>query len=138
MVYSTCSMSPYEDEAVIAELLRQYKGQLELVDARQFIPVFRARPGMSDWHVMDDHFAMKRENNDKKNMNKKIKIEKKAQDAAAAAASNQSTAAAEGSTGGEMDDAKVEVEVSLLPNVYPKNRVFAFTIFVDFLVGCLP
>ena len=85
MVYSTCSMSPYEDEAVIAELLRQYKGQLELVDAREFVPVFRARPGMSNWHVMDDHFAIKREATDKKNLNKKMKIEKKAHEASATA-----------------------------------------------------
>jgi len=47
-------MSPYEDEAVVAELLRLHKGQLELVDARQFVPNFKARPGLSSWHVLDD------------------------------------------------------------------------------------
>ena len=31
LVYSTCSLSPYEDEAVVAELLRSHPGQLELV-----------------------------------------------------------------------------------------------------------
>jgi 16S rRNA C967 or C1407 C5-methylase (RsmB/RsmF family) len=41
MVYSTCSMSPYEDEAVIAELLRSSNGTLELVDAREFLPLFK-------------------------------------------------------------------------------------------------
>jgi tRNA (cytosine34-C5)-methyltransferase len=35
MVYSTCSMSPYEDEAVIAELLRTHCGKLELVNATE-------------------------------------------------------------------------------------------------------
>ncbi len=27
LVYSTCSMNPVEDEAVVAELLRTYKGR---------------------------------------------------------------------------------------------------------------
>ena len=58
MVYSTCSMMPYEDEAVVAELLRETKGtanELELVDAREFLPLFKARAGLSTWHVLDDH-----------------------------------------------------------------------------------
>jgi 16S rRNA C967 or C1407 C5-methylase (RsmB/RsmF family) len=69
LVYSTCSMSPYgsthiafavrgfkclicvfgcvENEAVVAELLRNSNGTLELVDAReQFLPLFKARPGL--------------------------------------------------------------------------------------------
>ena len=99
MVYSTCSMSPYEDEAVIAELLRQFKGQLELVDAREFVPVFKARPGMSDWHVIDDHMAIKKEIHERKESNKRIKVEQRARDAVAAAtaatASGTSTATSE-------------------------------------------
>ena len=85
MVYSTCSMSPYEDEAVIAELLRQFKGQLELVDAREFVPVFKARPGLSDWYVIDDHMAIKKEVHTRKEVNKKAKVEQKARDAVTAA-----------------------------------------------------
>lgn len=66
MVYSTCSMSPIEDEAVVAELLRTHP-DLELVDARECIarshglpegvapPTFRARAGMHFWHVLDDY-----------------------------------------------------------------------------------
>lgn len=54
LVYSTCSMSPYEDEAVVAELLRQHRGELELVDGRQYIPQFKARAGITNWHVLDD------------------------------------------------------------------------------------
>jgi 16S rRNA C967 or C1407 C5-methylase (RsmB/RsmF family) len=61
LVYSTCSLSPYENEAVVAELLRSSNGQLELVDAREFVPKFTARPGLSEWHVFDDHYAIKRE-----------------------------------------------------------------------------
>lgn len=54
MVYSTCSMSPYEDEAVVAELLRSSGGALELVDARVFLPALKCRPGVSSWLVLDD------------------------------------------------------------------------------------
>ena len=37
LVYSTCSLSPYEDEAVVAELLRSHPGQLELVIVKVFV-----------------------------------------------------------------------------------------------------
>jgi 16S rRNA C967 or C1407 C5-methylase (RsmB/RsmF family) len=71
MCYSTCSMNPIEDEAVVAELLRRAKGSLELVpislssssssstnssdsgsssDKSNNIS-FRTRPGMSQWKV---------------------------------------------------------------------------------------
>lgn len=54
IVYSTCSLSPYEDEACVAELLRASNGSLELVDAREFLPFFKARPGLTSWYVLDD------------------------------------------------------------------------------------
>lgn len=70
LVYSTCSLSPYgesspshrpfcltchtEDEAVVAQLLRANKDALELIDAREFIPHFNCRPGLSQWLVLDD------------------------------------------------------------------------------------
>lgn len=34
MVYSTCSLNPVEDEAVVYNLLLKFKGELELIDAR--------------------------------------------------------------------------------------------------------
>lgn len=75
MVYSTCSMSPLEDEAVIAELLRHFKGQLELVDPREFVPVFKARPGLSSWHVLDDAKAIRKQASAKKFSTKKARYE---------------------------------------------------------------
>ena len=90
MVYSTCSMSPYEDEAVVAELLRQFQGQLELVDAREFVPVFKARKGLSDWHVLDDRLAIKKEIDEQREINKRAKVERKA--AAVALAASTATA----------------------------------------------
>lgn len=50
----------------MAELLRSAKGGLELVDAREFLPLFRCRPGLSDWLVIDDFNAAKMEAKDKK------------------------------------------------------------------------
>ena len=52
MCYSTCSLNPIEDEAVVAELLRKSKGNLELVDIHQSLGGFVTRPGVSDWKVL--------------------------------------------------------------------------------------
>ena len=70
MVYSTCSLSPYENEAVVAELLRQNKGSLELVDGREFLPLFKARRGLSSWQVLDDQPAIRKENQAKRDKQK--------------------------------------------------------------------
>lgn len=85
ITYSTCSMSPYEDEASVAELLRQSHGQLELVDARQFLPRFKARPGLSTWYVLDDKNASKRAQKQRAFKDAR-RAEFAAQDAAAVAA----------------------------------------------------
>jgi len=53
MVYSTCSMSPSEDEAVVAELLRQTKGALRLVDVSDQLPNLKRTAGLSTWKVQD-------------------------------------------------------------------------------------
>uniref|UniRef100_A0A6B2KZ76 SAM-dependent MTase RsmB/NOP-type domain-containing protein n=1 Tax=Arcella intermedia TaxID=1963864 RepID=A0A6B2KZ76_9EUKA len=54
MVYSTCSFNPIENEAVVAHLLRQFKGGLELipVDQLNIKPTFKYRPGLSTWKVI--------------------------------------------------------------------------------------
>ena len=52
MCYSTCSMNPIENEAVVAELLRLADGSLELVDNRADMPGLVARPGWETWKVM--------------------------------------------------------------------------------------
>ena len=50
LCYSTCSQSPVENEAVVAELLRRYN-ELELVKVE--LPGFRTRPGMTTWKIFD-------------------------------------------------------------------------------------
>ncbi|KAA8492745.1 tRNA (cytosine(34)-C(5))-methyltransferase [Porphyridium purpureum] len=49
MVYSTCSMNPIENEAVVSELLRSCPVDLE--DARDRLPELVTRPGLTHWFV---------------------------------------------------------------------------------------
>ncbi|KAL8563638.1 hypothetical protein ACOMHN_055272 [Nucella lapillus] len=53
LVYSTCSMQPVEDEAVIAEMLRKCQGALKLVDISSQLPGFKTVPGLSHWRLMN-------------------------------------------------------------------------------------
>ncbi|RLN56851.1 hypothetical protein BBJ28_00014403 [Nothophytophthora sp. Chile5] len=47
MTYSTCSLNPVENEAVVAELLRRSDGALELVDCSEMLPGLITRPGIT-------------------------------------------------------------------------------------------
>lgn len=51
MVYSTCSLNPLENEAVVAALLSHYNGRLELVDTKQenLFPNLKFREGLHSW-----------------------------------------------------------------------------------------
>ena len=51
MCYSTCSLNPIEDEAVVAYLLRTFNGQIELVDVADQLPQLIRFPGISHWKV---------------------------------------------------------------------------------------
>ncbi|EJD76199.1 tRNA (cytosine-5-)-methyltransferase NSUN2 [Loa loa] len=53
MVYSTCSLNPIENEAVIASILRSSAGALELVDVSQQLPQLKRTSGLSKWRVFD-------------------------------------------------------------------------------------
>lgn len=53
MLYSTCSLNPAEDEAVVAELLRRGAGSLELVDVSDKLPGLKRVHGINDWVVQD-------------------------------------------------------------------------------------
>lgn len=53
MVYSTCSLNPIEDEAVVAALLREGRGALELVDCADRLSALRRSAGLSTWRVPD-------------------------------------------------------------------------------------
>ena len=55
LCYSTCSLSPGEDESVVAELLRRCGGALELVDVSDRLPELPRAEGLHDWKVMVEH-----------------------------------------------------------------------------------
>ncbi|XP_010472227.1 PREDICTED: tRNA (cytosine(34)-C(5))-methyltransferase [Camelina sativa] len=53
MIYSTCSMNPVEDEAVVAEILRRCGDSVELLDVSDKLPELIRRPGLKKWKVRD-------------------------------------------------------------------------------------
>jgi len=53
LVYSTCSLNPLENEAVVAALLKRARGTVELVDVSSSLPELKRRPGMKHWKVGD-------------------------------------------------------------------------------------
>lgn len=53
LVYSTCSLNPLENEAVIAEILRITGEAVEVVDVAGELPELKRRPGMQSWKVFD-------------------------------------------------------------------------------------
>nr|XP_054748162.1 RNA cytosine-C(5)-methyltransferase NSUN2-like [Lytechinus pictus] len=54
LVYSTCSFNPVENEAVIAGVLKQCEGAVELVDVSDELPGLKRIPGKTTWKVIDD------------------------------------------------------------------------------------
>jgi 16S rRNA C967 or C1407 C5-methylase (RsmB/RsmF family) len=53
LVYSTCSLNPLENEAVIAEVLRITGDAVEIVDVTDQLTELKRRPGMQTWKVFD-------------------------------------------------------------------------------------
>lgn len=51
MVYSTCSLNPVENEAVVVHLLKECEGAIEIVSARERLPGLKANPGLETWKV---------------------------------------------------------------------------------------
>lgn len=53
LTYSTCSMNPVEDEAVISNLLRLSQGTVVLENIAPKLPGLKYRPGVNEWVVMN-------------------------------------------------------------------------------------
>jgi 16S rRNA C967 or C1407 C5-methylase (RsmB/RsmF family) len=75
--YSTCSMNPIENEAVVAEILRSTDGSLELVDKRPDLPGIVAREGWSDWKVLGESKSRRAQKNYNKKNNENMKKRRK-------------------------------------------------------------
>ncbi|KAH0789898.1 NOL1/NOP2/sun family protein [Histomonas meleagridis] len=52
-VYSTCSMNPIEDEAVVNSVLLELRGAVEIVDTSEMFPELKRHNGLTDWVVYD-------------------------------------------------------------------------------------
>jgi multisite-specific tRNA:(cytosine-C5)-methyltransferase len=55
VVYSTCSMNPVEDEAVLAESIARCGGPdlVQLLETKDLLPGLKRSPGLKRWTVMD-------------------------------------------------------------------------------------
>ncbi|XP_034489569.1 tRNA (cytosine(34)-C(5))-methyltransferase [Drosophila innubila] len=51
LVYSTCSMNPIENEAVVQRIIKDANGALELIDASHLVPGLKHNPGMNHWQL---------------------------------------------------------------------------------------
>lgn len=51
IVYSTCTLNPVEDEAVVSTLLQKAEGAMELVDVSSYLPNLKRSPGLKTWKV---------------------------------------------------------------------------------------
>ncbi|BFU23018.1 tRNA (cytosine-5-)-methyltransferase, putative [Entamoeba histolytica HM-1:IMSS-B] len=51
IIYSTCSMNPIEDEAVVHSILKEFQGNIQLIDIHHIIP--NGRNGVSVWKKYD-------------------------------------------------------------------------------------
>ena len=54
LTYSTCSLNPIENEAVVSAALMQFKDDIELVDCWHVLGDFKTRWGLTSWKVCDD------------------------------------------------------------------------------------
>ena len=57
VVYSTCSLDPIENEAVVAEVLRN-DPSLKLISAHDLIPKLPVSDGMTQWPVLSDECSI--------------------------------------------------------------------------------
>ncbi|XP_052817003.1 RNA cytosine-C(5)-methyltransferase NSUN2-like [Mya arenaria] len=52
VLYTTTTMNPIENEAVVMDLIKESAGSVELVDCRPRLTDFKVRPGLTNWKVM--------------------------------------------------------------------------------------
>lgn len=60
VIYSTCSMNPLEDEAVISSAIERCGGVnvVKLIDCSDRLPSLKRSPGLTDWSIMSKNGSM--------------------------------------------------------------------------------
>ncbi|VEU21708.1 DEKNAAC102653 [Brettanomyces naardenensis] len=61
LVYSTCSLNPIEDEAVVAAALRKFSDKIRTVDCKGEFPTLIRRKGLESWKVFNKNFELQEE-----------------------------------------------------------------------------
>ena len=51
LAYSTCSLNPIENEAVVGSILRAFEGDIEIVDTSGWLEGLTWAPGITAWEV---------------------------------------------------------------------------------------
>ncbi|SCV04026.1 LAMI_0H12838g1_1 [Lachancea mirantina] len=59
LVYSTCSLNPIENEAVVAAALRKWGNKIKIINCDDKLPGLIRSRGVSEWPVYDKAFAKK-------------------------------------------------------------------------------
>jgi 16S rRNA C967 or C1407 C5-methylase (RsmB/RsmF family) len=77
LCYSTCSLNPIENEAVVAELLKAGEGSLELVERRSQLPGLIARNGLHTWRNLAEDKSNKEIKNHQNKNNEKMQSRRK-------------------------------------------------------------
>lgn len=54
LVYSTCSLNPIENEAVVVQIVKRTNGAMKLIDVRSMLPNLKCSPGMTTWGVTNN------------------------------------------------------------------------------------
>lgn len=53
IIYSTCSMNPIENEAVVTEIIRRAEGAIRLIDVSNELQQLKRNPGIVKWMMKD-------------------------------------------------------------------------------------
>jgi 16S rRNA C967 or C1407 C5-methylase (RsmB/RsmF family) len=63
LVYSTCSLNPIENEAVVVQIVKRTNGAMKLIDARSMLPNLPCSPGFTTWAVTNNKGEVATESN---------------------------------------------------------------------------
>jgi 16S rRNA C967 or C1407 C5-methylase (RsmB/RsmF family) len=58
IVYSTCTLNPIENEAVVASILKESNGALKLLNVSDSLPTLLRKPGLTTWKVSNKNGKM--------------------------------------------------------------------------------